>query len=419
MQILIIHPYLKQKLHQHYYNLDDKIAEAYKLAVSIDLEVFEVIKVSLSQITPATYIGQGKVAEIKDIVSQNQIGLVIFNDILSPVQQRNLEKKLNTKVIDRTALILEIFGARARTKEGSLQVELALQEYHKSRLIRSWTHLERQRGGSGFLGGPGEKQIESDRRAIDEKILKIKRQLEKVVKTRGLHRKARKRVPYPVVTLVGYTNAGKSTLFNYLTNAGVLAVDKLFATLDPTMRLITLPTGRKIILSDTVGFISDLPTELVAAFRATLEEVIEADLLLHVRDIIHPASKDQKDDVNKILTSLVGEIKLNEGVIEILNKVDLLVDKTENFGEIAGPYVAISAKTGENVNNLLLKIDEYLAKKDQVKTIKVPLSNGELLAWLYNNSNVIERINGKDKITIKCLMSEKNLGVYKKRFLKK
>ena len=273
---------------------------------------------------PATLLGSGKVAEIAERVKETEAELVVVNAQLSPIQQRNLEKAWGAKVLDRTGLILEIFGRRASTREGTLQVELAHLQYQKSRLVRSWTHLERQRGGFGFLGGPGESQLEADRRLIQERISRIERQLESVVKTRALHRKGRARVPYPVVALVGYTNAGKSTLFNRLSGAEVLAKDLLFATLDPTMRVIQLPHGRKIILSDTVGFISDLPTSLIAAFRATLEEVLSADVILHVRDVAHADSEAQAEDVNRVLAELGIDELRRAHIIEVWNKLDLL-----------------------------------------------------------------------------------------------
>ncbi|MFJ5487481.1 GTPase HflX, partial [Hansschlegelia beijingensis] len=301
-----------------------RLEEAVGLAEAIDLDVAESRLVTLSEIRPATYLGKGKVAELADLVKAEEVELVVIDAALSPVQQRNLEKELGSKVIDRTGLILEIFGRRARTKEGVLQVEHAHLTWQKSRLVRSWTHLERQRGGFGFLGGPGETQIEADRRVIGERILKIERELEQVRRTRGLHRAGRKRVPYPVVALVGYTNAGKSTLFNRLTRAEVTAADMLFATLDPTLRQIRLPHGAHAILSDTVGFISELPTQLIAAFRATLEEVIEADVILHVRDVSHEDADAQASDVETVLRDLGIDPQTDERVVEVWNKVDRL-----------------------------------------------------------------------------------------------
>ncbi len=297
--------------------------EAVGLAAAIDLDVTEAVIVTLNDPRPATLIGKGKVEELAGLVTAHDAGLVFVDAALSPVQQRNLEKAWKAKVVDRTGLILEIFGRRARTKEGGLQVELAHLSYQKSRLVRSWTHLERQRGGFGFLGGPGETQIEADRRMIQERITRIERELEQVTRTRRLHRQSRRRVPYPIIALVGYTNAGKSTLFNALTTGGVLAQDLLFATLDPTLRQMRLPRGTKAILSDTVGFISDLPTMLVAAFRATLEEVIEADVILHVRDVSHGDTEAQAADVKAILGDL-GIDQATRTIIEVWNKVDLL-----------------------------------------------------------------------------------------------
>ncbi|WP_292126608.1 GTPase HflX, partial [Mesorhizobium sp.] len=298
--------------------------EAVGLASAIDLDPVHTAVVTVTDPRPATLLGSGKVAEFADIVKERKAELVIVDHPLTPVQQRNLEKELNAKVLDRTGLILEIFGERARTKEGTLQVELAHLNYQKGRLVRSWTHLERQRGGAGFLGGPGETQIESDRRILQDKITKLKHELETVRRTRDLHRAKRKKVPFPVVAIVGYTNAGKSTLFNRLTGAGVLAEDMLFATLDPTLRRVRLPHGTPIILSDTVGFISDLPTHLVAAFRATLEEVVEADLVLHLRDISDPDTAAQAEDVERILGDLGVDAADTSRVIEVWNKIDLL-----------------------------------------------------------------------------------------------
>ncbi|MDD3445363.1 MAG: GTPase HflX, partial [Zavarzinia sp.] len=302
-----------------------RLAEAVGLTAAIDLEVIEAIEAPVDRIRPATWLGTGKVEELHGAVQALDIDVVVVNCALSPVQQRNLERALKTKVIDRTGLILEIFGARAATREGRLQVELAHLSYQKSRLVRSWTHLERQRGGVGFLGGPGETQIEADRRILSEKITRLKRELETVTRTRELHRRSRRKVPYPIVALVGYTNAGKSSLFNRLTRSEVLAADLLFATLDPTMRGLKLPSGRRIILSDTVGFVSDLPHQLVAAFRATLEEVLEADIIVHVRDVSHPEATAQQADVLAVLEDLgLGEEALAGRMIEALNKIDLL-----------------------------------------------------------------------------------------------
>jgi GTP-binding protein HflX len=364
---------------------------------------------ALRHVTPATLFGKGQTEMAGAAIAENEVTVAVVDAALTPVQQRNLETAWKCKVIDRTGLILDIFGARARTREGALQVELAHLDYQRSRLVRSWTHLERQRGGFGFLGGPGETQIEADRRLIGDRITRLKLELEDVRRTRGLHRGARKRVPYPVVALVGYTNAGKSTLFNALTGAAVMAEDQLFATLDPTMRGLALPSGRHAILSDTVGFISDLPTELVAAFRATLEEVAEADLILHVRDAAHPDSAAQRNDVLTVLNGMVKDGTLDETwqgrSIEVLNKADLLggiaaVPVREDGG------IAVSALTGEGLPALLSAIDRFLAAQLVTLQVDVPVTDGAKLAWLYRHGEVMLREDGETNVHVEVRLSE-------------
>lgn len=368
------------------------LAEAVSLANALpELDVTGGEVVRLPRVHPGMLFGSGKVEDLKARFKEAGIELVLVDGPVSPVQQRNLEKEWGVKLLDRTGLILEIFADRARTREGVLQVELAALSYQRTRLVRAWTHLERQRGGFGFVGGPGETQIEADRRAIDDQVIRLKRQLDKVVKTRELHRAARRKVPFPIVALVGYTNAGKSTLFNRATGADVLAKDMLFATLDPTMRGITLPSGRKIILSDTVGFISDLPTQLVAAFRATLEEVLEADLILHVRDIAHPETNEQAADVADILQSLgVGPAT---PMFEIWNKLDLVAlserDALQAQAETRDRVFPVSALTGEGVPHLLDAISEAFDEEKTERTLAVPFSDGRRRAWLHAEGVVV------------------------------
>ena len=376
--------------------------EAAGLARAIDLDLVHTAIVTVNDPKPATLLGSGKVEEFAEIVKEQHAEVVIVDHPLTPVQQRNLEKALNAKVLDRTGLILEIFGRRARTKEGTLQVDLAHLNYQKGRLVRSWTHLERQRGGAGFLGGPGETQIEADRRVLQDKIVKLKRELETVRRTRDLHRAKRKKVPFPVVAIVGYTNAGKSTLFNRLTGAGVLAEDMLFATLDPTLRRVRLPHGTPIILSDTVGFISDLPTHLIAAFRATLEEVVEADLVIHLRDISDPDTAAQADDVERILRDLGVDATDAKHVIEVWNKIDRLDEGNRarlleiGPGEKPSPPVAISAITGEGLGQLAAIIEERLSGELEPMTVTIAPSQMSLMDWLYHNGDVVSRTDNED-----------------------
>ncbi|BAB47992.1 GTP binding protein-like [Mesorhizobium japonicum MAFF 303099] len=381
---------------------DARHDEAVGLARAINLDPVHTAVVTVNDPRPATLLGSGKVEEFAQIVKDNDAELVIVDHPLTPVQQRNLEKELHAKVLDRTGLILEIFGERARTKEGTLQVELAHLNYQKGRLVRSWTHLERQRGGAGFLGGPGETQIESDRRQLQEKIIKLKHELETVRRTRDLHRAKRKKVPFPVVAIVGYTNAGKSTLFNRLTGADVLAQDMLFATLDPTLRRVRLPHGTPIILSDTVGFISDLPTHLIAAFRATLEEVVEADLVIHLRDISDPDTAAQAEDVERILADLGVDAGDTKRVIEVWNKVDLL-DEGNRSRLLAdavdgskGPPIAISAVTGEGIEALKAVIETRMAGELEDLTVTIEPAQFGLVDWLYRNGDIVSRADNED-----------------------
>jgi GTPase len=379
------------------HSAQDRLSEATGLAEAIDLAVIESQLVPVAAPRPATLFGTGKVEELKGLIAADDIALVIIDHPVSAIQQRNLERAWNVKVLDRTGLILEIFGRRARTREGRLQVELAHLSYQKSRLVRTWTHLERQRGGHGFLGGPGEAQLELDRRMIDERIIAIRKELEVVVRTRDLHRKGRRRVPYPVVAIVGYTNAGKSTLFNRITGAAVFAKQQVFATLDPTMREVRLKSGRRIILSDTVGFISDLPTTLVAAFRATLEEVIEADLILHVRDIAHVETDNQARDVEAVLSELgIDTISAESHILEVWNKIDLLSPVTRHEALSAAQWAErkpalVSAVTGEGIETLLDGIDGRFGHADAIVEVLIPAHEGRLVNWLYEESEVLAR----------------------------
>jgi GTPase len=395
-------------------SLDARLDEAVGLARAIDLEVVRAETIRLGRPVPATLFGSGNVETLRTIIAENAIGLVVIDATLTPVQQRNLERRWQAKVIDRTGLILEIFGARARTHEGRLQVELAALSYQRSRLVRSWTHLERQRGGFGFLGGPGESQLEIDRRLIGERLARLRGELDGVKRTRELHREARRRVPYPVIALVGYTNAGKSTLFNRLTRSDVAAEDLLFATLDPTMRHLDLPSGRKAILSDTVGFISDLPTHLVAAFRATLEEVTEADIVVHVRDAHHPDSDAQSTDVLAVLGDLGLGHLAEDGLIEVLNKIDLLEpgerESLLNQAQRNSQTVPLSAATGEGCDALLRLLDRRLEDGARAVRLDVPLSDGKTLAWIYEHGEVLGRRDDGEAAHLSVRLSEADLG---------
>ncbi|MBT5429193.1 MAG: GTPase HflX [Rhodospirillaceae bacterium] len=401
------------------------LQEASRLASSIGLVVAYNEIVNLTNLRPSTLIGGGVVDRIANIIKNNDIDIIIIDYSLTPIQQRNLEKKLNSKVIDRTGLILEIFAARARTKEVRLQVDLAYLVYQRSRLVRSWTHLERQRGGFGFMGGPGERQIEADRRMIGNRIIKIQNQLESVKRTRGLHRRSRNKVPYPVIALVGYTNAGKSTLFNALTSSTVVAEDKLFATLDPTMRGLTLPSGKKIILSDTVGFISALPHELVEAFKSTLEEVMEANLIIHVRDIANENTEAEKQDVLEVLNELISDENsdnpdfIKTPVIEVLNKSDLLEINEKDIRLLRtqqnnSKMVLVSSTQKEGFIELLKKIDYQVNKNRKVIKLRIKWNQGSLLNWLYEVGEIIYRRDTDKSIELKVSLDQKDLNKIKK-----
>jgi GTP-binding protein HflX len=398
MRALVLHPDIQSDRSRR--DAGPALDEAVALAAALpDLEVADALIVRLPRAQPGLLFGKGKIAELKDRIAALEVGLVLIDGPVTPVQQRNLEKEWGVKLLDRTGLILEIFADRAATREGVLQVELAALSYQRTRLVRAWTHLERQRGGLGFVGGPGETQIEADRRAIDEAVTRIRRQLARVVKTRDLHRKARKKVPYPIVALVGYTNAGKSTLFNRLTGAEVMAKDMLFATLDPTMRGVTLPDGTEVILSDTVGFISDLPTQLVAAFRATLEEVLDADLILHVRDISHPETEEQAGDVMTILRDL-GVTEASP-LLEVWNKLDRVEEaQAEALRAMAArreTVFAVSALTGDGVDPMLAEIARTLSPPRHESEVALTHEDGRRRAWLYDQGVVEAEEAGEDE----------------------
>ena len=416
---LVVHPHIKSEK-SGLRDPDARLEEAAGLASALDLEIIDARVEGVSIIKPGTLFGSGKVDELAAIIKSSKIELVIVDGTLSPVQQRNLEKAWSAKVLDRTSLILEIFGERAQTREGALQVELAHLIYQKSRLVRSWTHLERQRGGLGFVGGPGETQIEADRRMIDERVERIRRQLDKVVRTRGLHRKKRQKAPHPVVALVGYTNAGKSTLFNALTGSSVVAEDMLFATLDPTMRAIETKAGRRVILSDTVGFVSDLPTQLVAAFRATLEEVLEADVVVHVRDISSPETEAQSQDVKDVLATLGLDEGTVEEAIEVYNKIDLVpqdeLDAILNEAKRLPNVVAVSAVNQTGIETALDLIEARLARDDVKYDLVLPFDDGEALAWLYEQGAVTGRSEKEGGIKLTLSLSQANADKFEKRF---
>lgn len=403
---LVVLPFVK--LNDNPDKVDSRLEEAVGLATSLNLDVLDSIIIWVKEFRPGYLLKSGKIQELKAIVDSKNISLVYIDMPVTPVQQRNLEKALNAKVIDRTGIILEIFASRARTNEGKLQVRLAYLEYQKSRLVRMWTHLERQRGGTGTVGGPGETQMESDKRMIRDEIAKIKKHLEKVKQTRELHRKSRSSVPYPVVALVGYTNAGKSTLFNKLTNSNVIAEDKLFATLDPTMRIIKLPSRKNVILSDTVGFISNLPAQLVAAFRATLEEVIESDIIIHVQDASNEDYKHHAAEVEKIITSLGIKSKFYKDTIHIYNKIDLVTDR-KPFKE----RLYISAIKGTGLDKLLKMIDNKLMEDDLKIRLKASVADSAKIAWIYANAAVLSSEYEEDDAYFHVSISPKNYEKWK------
>ncbi len=413
---LIVQPVSTDRSLAEALQLNDNIEETEGLAHAIDLEVCYTHVQKLSRALPSHLFGKGMRERVSGLIEEHEPDVIIVNADLSPIQHRNLEKAWKSKVIDRTALILEIFGARAQTKEGRIQVELAALSYQRSRLVRSWTHLERQRGGAGFMGGPGETQIEIDRRLIADKISRLKKDLKKIRQNRDLQRKSRSKVPYPIVALVGYTNAGKSTLFNMLTGANVFAEDLPFATLDPTMRALKLPSDDEIILSDTVGFISNLPTQLIEAFRATLEQVSYADIILHVRDISSEHTDSQKQDVIHVLKEMNIDYDHDDRIIEVWNKIDRLDDGGQrDFPEHVLP---ISAITGEGVEKLLSSVSEFLGRNKKSVTLQLNPSEGQAISWLHENADVIEEKYDEEtgQIVMHMRISDKDLGQYNSKF---
>lgn len=416
----VLYPQIREHLNR-VIDPEARLEEACGLALAIHIDLVDSKWVKLREIRPATFIGGGVIEELAPIFEDKAIELVIVDANLTPIQQRNLEEKWGLKVIDRTGLILEIFGERASTAEGRLQVELAALEYQKSRLVRSWTHLERQRGGTSTTGGPGESQLEIDKRLIEQRITRLEKDLEKVKQRRALHRKSRQKVPYPIVALVGYTNAGKSTLFNSLTKANVRAEDMLFATLDPTMRLYKLPSGREVILSDTVGFISDLPTQLVAAFRATLEEVLEADLILHVRDAHSKNTNSQAYDVYHVLQDL-GLEPTSDNIVEVLNKADLLaLEDREILQETRmnkeTPALFVSALEKEGLDKVNAEIDRYFDHFTTVRTVNLPASDGKALAWLHAHGNVQSIDENEALLSVTVKLGHREFSQFSQRFL--